>query len=121
MRRSARSLPRIIRPMLGAAGASRRATAAFSTGLQANAEKLVRVRPIGEEPRGDDRAAILARVEQRAAQGDIAGALAELASCRPTPRAPVQAWIAKAEARNKALDASRRLAADAVAALKAAP
>jgi hypothetical protein len=31
------------------------------------------------------------------------------------------AWIAKAEARNKAIDASRRLAADAVAALKAAP
>ena len=36
-------------------------------------------------------------------------------------RAPIQTWIAKAEARNKAIDASRRLAADAVAALKAAP
>ena len=44
-----------------------------------------------------------------------------LPSCRADARAPLQAWIAKAEARNKALDASRRLAADAVAALKAAP
>ena len=100
---------------------SRRATAGFLDRLQANAEKLVRIRPVGEEPRGDDRAAILARVEQRAAQGNIAGALAELAKLPPDARAPVQAWIAKAEARNKALDASRRLAADAVAALKAAP
>ena len=31
----------------------------------------------------------------------------------------MQAWIAKAEARNRAIEASRRLAADAVAALKA--
>jgi hypothetical protein len=30
-------------------------------------------------------------------------------------------WVAKVEARDKALDASRRLAADAIAALKATP
>ena len=54
-------------------------------------------------------------------QGNIAGALTELDKLPADARAPMQAWIAKAEARNKALDASRRLAADAVAALKAAP
>ena len=84
-------------------------------------EKLVRIRPVDEEPRGDDRTAILARVEQRAAQGNIAGALTELAKLPADARAPAQAWIAKAEARNKAIEASRRLAADAVAALKATP
>ena len=46
--------------------------------LQANAEKLVRIRPI-EETSGNDPLAIVARIEIRAAQADIAGALAELA------------------------------------------
>ena len=71
--------------------------------------------------RGDDRSAILARIEQRAAHANISGALAELAKLPPDARAPAQAWIAKAEARNKAIEASRRLAADAIAALKATP
>ena len=106
--------------MLRAAGEPPR-DGSFLDRLQANAEKLVRVRPVDEEPRGDDRGAILARVEQRAAQGNIAGALAELAKLPRRAARRSQAWIAKAEARNKAIDASRRLAADAVAALKAAP
>lgn len=92
----------------------------FIDRLSANAEKLVRIRPVGEA-RGDDRDAILARVEQRAAQGDINGAMAELMKLSADARAPAQAWIARAEARGKALDAGRKLAADAVAALKAAP
>mgnify|MGYP001262100215 CR=1 FL=1 len=64
---------------------------------------------------------MLTRVEQRATQGNIAGALTELNKLSPEARAPAQAWIAKTEARNKAIEASRRLAADAIAALKAAP
>jgi hypothetical protein len=84
--------------------------------LQANAERLVRIRPTDEMP-GSDTNAVLARVEQRAAQSDIAGALAELAKLPPTTRAPAQAWIAKAEARQAAIDASRRLAADTLASL----
>ncbi|MEA3025974.1 MAG: hypothetical protein QOF91_1259, partial [Alphaproteobacteria bacterium] len=110
----------IIRPMLRAAGEPSR-DGGFLDRLQANAEKLVRVRPVDDEARGDDRTAVLARAEQRAAQGNIAAATTELAKLPPDARAPLQAWIAKAEARNKALDASRRLAADAVAALKTAP
>jgi hypothetical protein len=80
----------------------------------------VRIRPV-DETRRDDRSGILARIDQRASQGDIAGALTELAKLPPDARAPAQSWIDKAEARNKAVDASRRLAADAVAALKAIP
>jgi hypothetical protein len=113
-------LTAIIRPMLRAPGEPPR-DGGFLDRLQANAEKLVRIRPVGEEVRGDDRTAILARAEQRATQGNIAGALTELAKLPADAREPVQAWIAKAEARNRALDASRRLAADAVAALKTAP
>jgi hypothetical protein len=113
-------LAAIVRPMLRASGEPVR-DGGFLDRLQANAEKLVRIRPVGEEARGDDRTAILARIEQRAAQGNISGALTELAKLPPDALAPMQGWIAKAEARNRALDASRRLAADAVAALKTAP
>jgi hypothetical protein len=88
--------------------------------LQANAERLVRIRPIEEIP-GEDATAILSRIEVKAGHADIAGALAELAKLPPAVRAPALAWIAKAEARAKALEASRRLAADAIAALKTTP
>jgi hypothetical protein len=84
--------------------------------LQANAEKLVRIRPTDETP-GDDPNAVLTRAERRAAQSDIAGALAELAKLPPPARAPAQPWIAKAQARQAAVEAGRRFAADALAAL----
>jgi hypothetical protein len=113
-------LSAILRPMLRASGEPSR-DGGFLDRLQANAEKLVRIRPVGEETRGDDRPAILARAEQRAAQGNISGALTELSKLPADTREPVQGWIAKAEARNKALDAGRRLAADAVTALKTSP
>ena len=58
---------------------------------------------------GEDADAILSRIEAKAAHADIAGALAELAKLPPAVRAPALAWIAKAEARDKAVDASRRL------------
>ena len=100
---------------------SRRATAAFSIGCRPTPRSSSASARSARRRAATTAPAILARVEQRAAQGNIAGALAELAKLPADARAPVQAWIAKAEARNKALDASRRLAADAVAALKAAP
>jgi hypothetical protein len=84
----------------------------------------VRIRP-ADEPPGGDRIAILSRIEQRASQGNIAGARSELAKLPAEARAPVQAaleaWTAKAEARDKAIETSHRLASDAVAALKVSP
>jgi len=115
----AQELTVIIQPMLRAAGAPPR-DGNFLDRLQANAEKIVRIRPI-DDARGDDRSAILARIEQRAAQGNIPGALAELAKLPPDARAAAQGWIAKAEARNSAIEVSRRFAADAMAALKTTP
>jgi hypothetical protein len=88
----------------------------FLDRLAANAEKIVRIRPIDETP-GDDTAAIVARIELRAAQSDLVGALAELAKLPPAVRVPAQDWIAKAEARNAAIALSRRFASDALAAL----
>ena len=92
----------------------------FLDRLQANAERLVRIRPL-DEPPGDDPAAVLTRIEQRAAQADLAGALAELAKLPAPARAPAQAWTAKAQARLAAVAASRRFAADAFAALGKTP
>jgi hypothetical protein len=88
----------------------------FLERLQASAEKMVRIRPVDEMP-GDDPAAVVARIEIRAAQADLAGALTELAKLPASLRAPAQAWIVKAQARNAAVELSRRFAADAVAAL----
>jgi hypothetical protein len=92
----------------------------FLDRLQANAERLVRIRPI-DEPPGDDPAAVLTRIEQRALQADLPGALAELAKLPAPARAAAQAWIAKAQARLAAVAASRRFAADAFAALGKTP
>ncbi len=88
----------------------------FLDKLQAHAERLVRIRPI-EEIAGDEPAAVIARVEIKAAHGDLPGALAELGKLPPPQRAPAQPWIDKAQARASALAASRRFAADALAAL----
>ena len=96
--------------------ASAPAREGFLERLQVNAEKLVRVRPT-DEVAGSDAAAIASRVETKAAQEDIAGAQAELAKLSTTARAPAEAWLKQAQARTAALDAGRRLAADALAGL----
>jgi hypothetical protein len=88
--------------------------------LQANAERLVRIRRV-DEAEGDDHGAIIARAQSRAARGDIAGAIEELAKLPAAVRAPAQAWIDKVEARDRAIEISRNIAADAVTALKLAP
>jgi hypothetical protein len=84
--------------------------------LQANAERLVRVRPVGDAP-GDDPAAALARAGAKAHRGDIAGALAEVERLPPSVQAPAADWIKAAKARTAALDAARQLAANSLAAL----
>lgn len=88
----------------------------FLDRLQANAGKIVRVRPVGEAA-GEDAASVKARLELRASQGDIRGALAELSKLPPEARAPAAAWIKTAEARDAALAAAQSLAQSALAAL----
>jgi hypothetical protein len=116
----ARQLSELAPAMLKAIAAPP-STGGFIDRLQANAEKLVRIRPIDETP-GDDPAAVISRAQAKAARSDLAGAVAELKALPANVRAPADDWIKKVEARNAAADASRRLVTDALAALgKASP
>jgi hypothetical protein len=88
----------------------------FLTRLQGNAEKLVRIRP-SEGREGGDAAAIATRIEVKAANADIAGALAEVAYLPPPMREAARAWTEKVETRSAALESSRRFLAAALASL----
>ncbi len=88
--------------------------------LQSRAEKLVRVTPLGTNaaaPAGDDPASLVARINIDADRGDIAAALADIARLPEQARARAAVWIKKAQAREAALAASERIAADALAAI----
>jgi hypothetical protein len=107
-------------PALNKAGGTPAPEGGVFARLAADAKSLVRIRPIGDV-KGDDPSAILARVEVRASKSDVAGVLAELAKLPEEARAPAQAFIAKEQAREATLAASRQLAADALAALAKSP
>jgi hypothetical protein len=84
--------------------------------LTANAEKLVRLRSVQDAP-GNDPTAVVMRIEVKAAQSDVAGALTELAGLPANVRAPAEEWIKRAEARKAAIQSGNQIAADALAAL----
>ena len=88
----------------------------FLTRLQANAEKLVHIRP-QQEKAGNAVSAIVDRIEIKAANADIDGALAELEDLPPAMRAPADAWIEQTKARSAAEGSSRRLLAASLAGL----
>ena len=83
--------------------------------LQAGASRLVRVERT--DATGNDRGAIVGRVTQAALRNDLADARRELNALSQADRAPAQAWLDKADARDAALAASRQFAADATTAL----
>jgi hypothetical protein len=83
--------------------------------LQAGAAKLVRIERT--DATGSDRDAVVARVTAAALHNDLAAARRELSSLSPPDRAPAQAWLDKADARDAALAASRQFAEDARASL----
>jgi hypothetical protein len=95
---------------------STQAPSGFLERLEANAGKLVRIRPV-DAPPGDDASSVLARIEIDAAKADIPAALADLGKLNDATRAPAQAWIAKAQARQAALAQASRYAADMARAL----
>jgi hypothetical protein len=111
----ARELSGLTGAMLSAAGSAPR-EGGFIDRLQQNAERLVRIRPINESP-GDDAVTVISRADVKATHGDLAAALAEVASLPPAVRAPAQGWSARVEARSAALAAARDLAEGAVGAL----
>jgi len=105
-----------LEPALRQAAAAPPADAGFLAKLSANAQRLVRISPLDEAP-GDDLPTVITRAEVKAQRGDLKSALAELATLPPPVRAPAQDWIAKAQAREAALAASRAFAGEALAAL----
>jgi hypothetical protein len=86
--------------------------------LAAHAKTLFRFQSIDQAPSGgDEPLAIMQRAEFKASHADLAGALAELAKLPTSAQTSVEPWIEKAQARMAALAASRKFAADALAAL----
>jgi hypothetical protein len=96
------------------------ATAATDGGivnrLQESAARLVRIERTDGTP-GDSSHAVIARITTAALHNDVAAAKRGLNDLPPAERAAAQPWIAKADARDAALAASRQFAADAMAAL----
>jgi hypothetical protein len=111
-----RELTALVPQLLAAGGAAAREST-FLEKLQANAEKLVRIRPL-EEAQGPDAAAVVTRAENKASKGNLSGAVTELETLPPDVRASAAPWMNKAQARLAAIEASRRLAADAMAGLR---
>lgn len=83
--------------------------------LQAGASKLVRIERT--DGVGNDRGAIVTRVTAAALRNDFVEARRELKTLSEADRAPAQAWLDKADARDAALAASRKFADDALAGL----
>jgi hypothetical protein len=81
--------------------------------LQAGAAKLVRVERT--DAVGNDRGAIVARVTAAALRNDFNEARRELKTLPEGDREPAKAWLAKTDARDAALAASRKFADDAMA------
>ena len=87
--------------------------------LENHARNLVHVTPIDgtAAPAGDNPASAIARIGADAAHGDLPAALADIGRLPEAARSLADGWVKKAEARDAALAASRRIAADALAAL----
>lgn len=103
-------------PALAKAAGAQAPGGDFLDRLQANASRLVRVRPVGV-PAGDDPPAVLARIEAETGHADIDGALADLGKLDATTRALARDWIAKAQSRQAAIASARQFAADTMHAL----
>jgi hypothetical protein len=86
--------------------------------LQAGAAKLVRIQRA--DTTGTDRASVVARVTAAALRNELNDARRELGTLPPADRAAAQPWLDKADAREAAVAASRKFAADAMNALATA-
>ncbi len=84
--------------------------------LKAHAQGLVEFTP-AEPPPGNDPAAVITRIDIDADRDDIAAALSDIAALPDRAKALTTDWAKKAQAREAAIAASRKILADALAAL----
>jgi len=103
-------------PALQDASEPRSGDATFLDRLKTNAQKLVRVTPLNAPP-GNDPQTVVDRIRLDATHADIAAARAGLNALPDAARPLAEAWSKKADARDAAVAASRKIAADALAAL----
>jgi hypothetical protein len=103
-------------PALRQAADPAASNSSFLSRLESNAQHLVRITPV-DAPPGDDPASVVTRIDVDAAHADIAAALVDIAKLPDAAKPLAAAWVEKAQARNAAIAASRKLAADALAAL----
>jgi len=87
--------------------------------LENHARNLVHVTPLDgtAAPPGDNPASAIARIGADAAHGDLAAAVTDIGRLPEAARSLADGWVKKVEARDAALAASRRIAADALAVL----
>jgi hypothetical protein len=111
----AQELSALLPAMMKVGGATKPA-GSFIEKLQANAEKLVRIRPL-DAPLGDDAPAVLARIESDIAKADIAGALADVGKLPEPVRQVAADWVTRASAWQQALAAASQFAAGTARAL----
>jgi hypothetical protein len=111
----ARELAALV-PTLQDAAEPRSGEATFLDRLKSNAQKLVRVTPLNA-PAGNDPQRVVDRIRLDASHADIAAALADLNALPDAAKPLAEAWSKKAGARDAAVAASRKIAADALAAL----
>jgi hypothetical protein len=103
-------------PALRQAAEPASSDSSFLSRLESNAQHLVRITPV-DAPPGDDPSSVVTRIGVDAAHADIAAALADIAKLPDAAKPLAAAWVEKAQARNAAIAASRKLAAEALAAL----
>lgn len=111
-----RELSAVIPAMLKVTDGEAQRDGGFLEKLQANAERLVRIRPVGEAS-GDRPVNVIARIETKAGASDIAGALEELSKLPAQVRTPAESWIKKANMRSAALATARQFSIGALAAI----
>ena len=103
-------------PALQQAAVPAASNSSFLDRIENNAQRLVRITPV-DAPPGDDPSSVVTRIGVDAAHADIAAALADIAKLPDAAKPLAAAWVEKAQARNAAIAASRKLATDALAAL----
>jgi hypothetical protein len=105
-------------PLLVHASSPAPSDGSFLARLEGHVQKLVHVTPADVPAAAvDDDASAIGRISADAARGDVAAALPEIARLPDAARALADGWVKKAEARQAAIAASRRIATDALAAL----
>jgi hypothetical protein len=111
----AHELSQLTPALLQASGAAAK-NGSFIQRLEQSAKNLVRVTPI-DAPPSNEPSAIVAKLNADAENADIADAVTQIARLPQPAQTLAEPWVQKVNARNAAIAASRRIAADALAAL----